>query len=658
MKPIVDEQFIEYSYLANLKASPNERYFSYTKANARLKKNDYVHTLYLYNGTSHLKAFNMNQDSRYIWENDDNILYFTDKTNADKKMKKLKYSNIYRYTISKKKSSLAYTFPLPISNITIINKETILVHASMNEDDHQLIGAAHIRHEYLQELEANKDFETFEAVPFQSNGEGFSNGKIGQAFFYNIKKNEYTPLSQKNESVSGFRFNHDKSSIYYLVTDSLKTPNFYSDVYCLDLESLSSTKLYDKKDLKNITLIPLKESLYLFANDGKTHGVNQNNDFYSLSKGKTKKVVEFGLSSNPSVGTDVRFGGQNTDFIKEDEYYFLGTLRDKVAVYRFDGKTVENLFAPEGSLDSLISFDNKFFSIGLFNDELQELYKVDLEEKSLEVISKFNMNSIRDSYSAKAIHHEYENDGQTLDGWVLLPEKFDKNKTYPSILNIHGGPKTVYGPVFSHEMQMWASDGYIVYFCNPRGGDSYGDDFANIRGKYGTIDYEDIMAFTDLVEKEYPLDKDRMGVTGGSYGGFMTNWIVSHTDRFKAAATQRSISNWISFYGTSDIGPYFGPDQTEGDPLDDLEKVWEQSPLKHARNIKTPLLFIHSDADYRCPIEQAMQLYTAITMNGVESKFVWFKGENHDLSRSGKPQARLKRLKEIKAWMDLHLKNK
>ena len=167
MKPISDEQFLEYSYLANLKVSPNERYFSYSKANARLKKNDYIHTLYLYNGTSHLKAFNMNQDSRYIWENDDNILYFTDKTNADKKMKKLKYSNVYRYTISKKKSSLAYTFPLPISNITIINKETLLIHASMNEDDHKLIGAAHIRHEYLEELEANKDFETFDDVPFQ-----------------------------------------------------------------------------------------------------------------------------------------------------------------------------------------------------------------------------------------------------------------------------------------------------------------------------------------------------------------------------------------------------------------------------------------------------------------------------------------------------------
>lgn len=136
----------------------------------------------------------------------------------------------------------------------------------------------------------------------------------------------------------------------------------------------------------------------------------------------------------------------------------------------------------------------------------------------------------------------------------------------------------------------------------------------------------------------------------------MTNWIVSHTDRFKAAATQRSISNWISFYGTSDIGPYFGPDQTGGHPLLDHDKVWAQSPLKYANNIKTPLLLIHSDKDYRCPIEQAMQLYTVVKMNGVDSKLVWFKDENHDLSRSGRPKSRLKRLEEITNWMEKYLK--
>ncbi len=134
----------------------------------------------------------------------------------------------------------------------------------------------------------------------------------------------------------------------------------------------------------------------------------------------------------------------------------------------------------------------------------------------------------------------------------------------------------------------------------------------------------------------------------------MTNWIVGHTDRFKAAATQRSISNWLSFHGTSDIGFYFSKDQTAGHPNTNTDTLWEQSPMKYALNVKTPLLFIHSDEDYRCPIEQAMQFYTIIKEKGVDTKFIWFKGETHELSRSGKPQARIKRLKEITDWFEAH----
>ena len=163
------------------------------------------------------------------------------------------------------------------------------------------------------------------------------------------------------------------------------------------------------------------------------------------------------------------------------------------------------------------------------------------------------------------------------------------------------------------------------------------------------------MAFTDLIVKKHPsIDQTRMYVTGGSYGGFMTNWIVGQTDRFKAAATQRSISNWLAFHGTSDIGFYFSQDQTAGHPNTDTSKLWDQSPIKYALNVKTPLLFIHSDLDYRCPIEQAMEFYTILKQNGLETKLVWFKGETHELSRSGKPQARIKRLTEITQWFNQH----
>ena len=250
-----------------------------------------------------------------------------------------------------------------------------------------------------------------------------------------------------------------------------------------------------------------------------------------------------------------------------------------------------------------------------------------------------------------------QSQGVDIDGWVIKPIDFDETKSYPAILDIHGGPKTVYGEVFYHEMQVWAGMGYFVFFCNPTGSDGRGNEFADIRGKYGTIDFQNIMDFTDAVLEKYPMiDRKRVGETGGSYGGFMTNWIVGHTDRFACVATQRSISNWISFYGTSDIGTFFATDQNDADFYEDVEQMWEHSPLKYAQNVKTPVLFIHSDEDYRCPMAEAMQFYTALADHGVEVRMCYFKGENHELSRSGKPKHRLRRLTEITNWMERFLK--
>ena len=251
----------------------------------------------------------------------------------------------------------------------------------------------------------------------------------------------------------------------------------------------------------------------------------------------------------------------------------------------------------------------------------------------------------------------YESNGDKIRGFVLLPVDFDKNKKYPTLLSIHGGPKTEFSNIFHHEHQVFANDGYIIIYTNPHGSSGNGVKYSDIRGKYGTIDYEDLMNFTDFAIKKYPqIDENNMGVYGGSYGGFMTNWIVSHTNRFKAANSQRSISNWTSFYGVSDIGYYFAPDQTGANPWDNLEKMWEQSPIKHAKNVKTPTMFIHSDEDYRCPLEQGLQMYTRIKENGVDTKMYIFHGENHELSRSGKPKARIKRLEKIKEWFDGYLK--
>ncbi|WP_369693672.1 alpha/beta hydrolase family protein [Lentibacillus sp. CBA3610] len=233
-----------------------------------------------------------------------------------------------------------------------------------------------------------------------------------------------------------------------------------------------------------------------------------------------------------------------------------------------------------------------------------------------------------------------------IQGWLLRPYGFEKDKKYPFILEIHGGPHMMYGQTFFHEMQLLAAKGYVVLYTNPRGSHGYGQAFVDAcRGDYGGKDYTDLMRAVDYALDEFEfIDKDRLGVTGGSYGGFMTNWIVGHTNRFKAAVTQRCISNWLSFYGVSDIGYFFTKWELGKNLLEDPAKLWDFSPLKYAENIETPLLIVHGEKDFRCPIEQGEQLFVTLKHLQKDVEFVRFPDANHELSRSGKPEMRIERL--------------
>ena len=269
----------------------------------------------------------------------------------------------------------------------------------------------------------------------------------------------------------------------------------------------------------------------------------------------------------------------------------------------------------------------------------------------------FNLSATRGRYVAKPKYCGFKNrHGNKVDGWVLLPENFDPNANYPAILSMHGGPCVAWGTIFHHEMQMFASAGYVVMFTNPHGSDGKGAEFADLREKYGHIDYTDFMDFTDHVLKKYSaIDSSRLAVMGGSYGGFMTNWIIGNTDRFAVAVSQRSFCNPISDFGVSCIGYTFDKEQFGGTPWDDLQKLWDHAPLKYAPNAVTPTLFIHSLEDYNCPLTEGFQMFTALKYHGVPSKMFLFKGENHELSRSGKPTHRARRLSEMKEWIDSHI---
>ncbi|MGG1571699.1 alpha/beta hydrolase family protein [Fictibacillus sp. NRS-1165] len=196
-------------------------------------------------------------------------------------------------------------------------------------------------------------------------------------------------------------------------------------------------------------------------------------------------------------------------------------------------------------------------------------------------------------------------------------------------------------------------------YSNPRGSFGYGQEFVKAcMGDYGGGDYRDLMSALDHALEHYDfIDPEQLVVTGGSYGGFMTNWIIGHTSRFKAAVTQRSISNWLSFYGVSDIGFYFTKWEIGNHLYEDPEKVWHHSPLRLSSRMETPLLILHGEEDYRCPVEQAEQLFIALKQQDKTVKFVRFPKADHNLSRNGDPGLRVARLQYIVNWFDEQLEN-
>ena len=251
-------------------------------------------------------------------------------------------------------------------------------------------------------------------------------------------------------------------------------------------------------------------------------------------------------------------------------------------------------------------------------------------------------------------------DGTEVEGFVVVPPSSapDTGDRRPGLIYVHGGPMGQYGYGFFDEFQVAAARGYVVIGGNPRGSDGYGEEWArSIMGDYGHADWQDVQALTGLLSDLPDVDADRIGIGGGSYGGFMTAWALSHDEegRYKAGLVERSVVCWYSMYGTSDIGYWFNERNIGATIEDDLDGVLRQAPLSYAARISAPTLIVHSEEDWRCSIEQAEQLFAAIRRNGGDAILVRFPGENHELSRSGQPKHRVERFEIVHEFYACHL---
>lgn len=256
-------------------------------------------------------------------------------------------------------------------------------------------------------------------------------------------------------------------------------------------------------------------------------------------------------------------------------------------------------------------------------------------------------------------------DGSEVEAWIMRPVEFAPGTRYPTLLNIHGGPFTQYGHKFFDEFQVQAAAGYAVVYCNPRGSSGYSQAFGRaIRGPsaqpdpgsgWGGVDYDDLMAVVDEAVSGFDfVDGDRLGVLGGSYGGYMTTWIVGHTNRFAAACSERAVNNLLTMEHTSDIATVF-EDYVGARHVEDPDEYRRQSPMSHVRNIETPVLILHSELDLRCPVEQSEELFIALRLLGKDVEYVRFPGESHELTRAGAPKHRIERFEILLDFFNRHL---
>lgn len=513
----------------------------------------------------------------------------------------------------------------------------------------------------LVPLEVNK-------MKYKSDAAGFWNGKYTQVAVVDLDSGEIELVTEGNRDYHLQGWSPDGKNL--AVTTDLSEEldfSFISDVFLLNLETKKLEKITDSSGyLGNVTWSPDGRYIGMIG-----HGREYENATLSKIWVYDTEIKELSCLTEESdllIGDyaigDFQQGAVSPGLLwteNNESFYFLASDHGNTVVYYgslsgemypalLDNQYVYGL-TTGGTLNRAVVAISKPTQQG-------ELYLLDVPTGNLEALTSENKKYTDEVQLAEVEEIEFKSkDNWDLHGWLMKPANFEEGKKYPLILEIHGGPHAMYANSYFHEFQMLAAAGYAVLFINPRGSHGYGQQFVDaVRGDYGGRDYADLMEAVDYALEKYDfIDETRLGVTGGSYGGFMTNWIVGHTNRFKAAVTQRSISNWISFYGVSDIGYYFNAWQIKTE-LEDAEKLWKHSPLAYVGNVETPLLILHSEKDFRCPIEQAEQLFIALKHRKKETKFVRFPESNHELSRSGKPSLRIARLNYILNWFKEYIK--
>lgn len=631
MKKIEKNDLYLLHLLSSLKASPSGKRLVYVHTQMVEAEDAYEKSLWLLEGEKTICIYQKQKFTSFLWETEYTLLI-----QKPEEEQKTEFVRLHLDTLC---TTPAFTLAANVIQLQKIDGQ---------------------RYAYLAEesIQKNNDDDTIvlTQIPFWDNGAGYISGKRNHLYVYDAVNQKSAALLTGSWHVENLAVS--QTQIVCSAQEYTTKKPLTQGVFTFSTEAMERREILPCDAMRIESVVCEDDTVVFTGTDMLEYGNEEAADFYSWTeKQGVKKLLDCEHYAYCNIVTDCHVGASASMLMKDHIVYHLKNEEGRCLLYALSMDGEDICLTPYGNVIRDIAIaEQGCYTLEMEENALEEIYL--RKSDDCQKLTKWNAEYLQTHMHAQPKEILYTNrDKKMQKGWILYPADYAEGKRYPGLLSIHGGPRCAFGNVFNHEMQMFASMGYMVFYTNPRGSDSYGEEYADLRGKYGTIDYEDLMAFTDAVIQETPgLDDERLGVLGGSYGGFMTNWIITQTERFKAAASQRSVANWTSDFGTSCIGYTFDPNEMQTTPWKDVMKIWKASPLAYADRAKTPTLFIHSLEDYNCPLSEGLQMFTALQYHDVESRMCLFPQENHELSRSGKPKHRLRRLQEMADWFEAHLK--
>lgn len=644
---------LDYRCPGNLQYSPDAKYLAFQCAACDSGKNDYRRDVWVVKDGKAVQMTHSLDASVVFWEDNETLIIRRTLPEGEPGR-----TTLFSLNMNGGEAQLWEDLPFPLKAMKKVREGVYAALGMIGANDPDAyLDDEKTRREKASEKEKEKDYTVADEVPYWFNGSYFINKQRTALFLIDRIKKRVKRLSDPFENVQEMIVSEDK---VYFISETYqrlsRTP--YNNVFSFSTVSNRRSTVYAKDDRYFSTLFFRDVKLFVMSSDMQEKGLGETPDICLAEKNKITKILDPERRFGNHVMSDLMLESGKTCAETDGEWFTSVTDFDHTGIWKYDGDfNKKAVFEKPGAVSCLDACGGKVAFVWAGSSAPLEVYEMNTDGSEIRQLTDLNGDTVKNKYTAMPESVEFRSEGWDLRGWVLKPYGYDPKKKYPAILEIHGGPRAAYGEVFYHEMQVMASTGYFVFFTNIVGSDGRDDEFGDLRGKYGDTDYKNIMDFTDAVLEKYPaVDEKRLCITGGSYGGFMTNWVIGHTDRFCAAVSQRSIASWISMTFISDIGLWFCGNEMGVPPEDSLfdhfEELWKHSPLKYMKGAKTPTLFIHSDQDARCPLPEGMQMMQALAYQGVDTRLVIFHGEHHGLSRVGKPLHRIRRLEEIMNWFE------